>query len=64
MLPLLLCCCCPVYMRRLILSNIYTAGSLAKLPAAQLQQLRFNVIDAQELPLGHLTNVTLLECIE
>jgi hypothetical protein len=74
-LPLL--CCCTVYMRSLVLSGVYAASNLAQLPAAQLQQLRLfvgtrdnpissaaNIFDPQVLPLGHLTSLTMLECIE
>jgi hypothetical protein len=59
---------------RLSLSGVYHAAGLKQLPAAQLCELRLyvgvgvdmldsdNPLDRQEMPLGHLTGVTMLEC--
>ncbi|WIA42894.1 hypothetical protein OEZ86_008809 [Tetradesmus obliquus] len=59
---------------RLDLSGVYDAARLTQLQAAQLLQLKlfvgggydpmteFNPHDGQQLPLGHLTSVTLLDC--
>ncbi|WIA42893.1 hypothetical protein OEZ86_008808 [Tetradesmus obliquus] len=60
---------------RLNLEGIYGAACLAQLPVAQLLQLELfvggggddtghgsNPFDGQQLPLGHLTAVTLLDC--
>ncbi|WIA22432.1 hypothetical protein OEZ85_004734 [Tetradesmus obliquus] len=60
---------------RLNLEGVYGAACLAQLPAAQLLHLELfvggggddtgygsNPFDGQQLPLGHLTAVTLLDC--
>jgi hypothetical protein len=65
------------FLYRLNLSGVYNAYGLSQLPAAQLQQLHLfvggagggiypssNPYGCQQLPLGHLTALTFLDCNE